>query len=162
PRARPSVNRCYPPSMLGRRGSRIVGGDVFRRLVRARDFLTESYDASVLLEEAARQAGMSPFHFLRVFSRTFDETPRAYVRRLRLERAMERLARGASVTDVCFEVGYASLGSFSTLFAKRLGLSPSAWQRTVRGQVAIKEAVARFFIPCCYLYGVGLRPVDPS
>lgn len=137
--------------MLGTRGSRIVDGDVFRRLVRARDLLADSYDAPVLLETAAREAGMSPFHFLRSFSRTFDETPRAYVQRLRLARAMERLARGASVTDVCFEVGYASLGSFSTLFAKRLGLPPSAWQRSVRGQAAVPEAYARLFIPCCYL-----------
>jgi AraC-like DNA-binding protein len=155
-------SRWYARTMLGPRGSRIIDGDVFRRLVRARDYLTESYDTPVLLGDAARQAGMSPFHFLRSFSRTFGETPRAYVQRLRLERAIDRLARGASVTDVCFEVGYASLGSFSTLFAKRHGLPPSAWQRTVRRQVAVPEAIARLFIPCCYLYGVGLQAVGPS
>lgn len=148
--------------MLGRRGARIIDGEVFRRLVRARDFLTESYDAHVLLEDAARHAGMSPFHFLRSFSRTFGETPRAYVQRLRLERAMDRLARGASVTDVCFEVGYTSVGSFSALFARRLGRPPSVWQRTVRGQVVVPEAFARLFIPCCYLYGVGPHAADPS
>lgn len=137
--------------MLGARGPRIVEGDVFRRLVRARDFLTDSYDAQVSLEDAARQACMSPFHFLRSFSRSFDETPRAYVQRLRLERAAERLARGASVTEACFEVGYASVGSFSALFAKRLGLPPSAWQRSVRSRVAVPEDFARLFIPCCYL-----------
>lgn len=142
--------------MLGPRGSRIVDGDVFRRLVRAREFLAESYDATVLLEEAARHAGMSPFHFLRSFDRTFGETPRAFVQRLRLERAMDRLARGASVTDVCFEVGYASVGSFSALFAKRLGLPPSAWQRRIRRLMAVPEAHARLFIPCCYLYGAVL------
>jgi AraC-like DNA-binding protein len=154
--------RWYARTMLGPRGSRIIDGDVFRRLVRARDYLTASYDTPVLLEDAAREAGMSPFHFLRSYSRAFGETPLAYVQRLRLERAMDRLARGASVTDVCFEVGYASLGSFSSLFAKRHGLPPSAWQRTVRKQVAVPEAIARLFIPCCYLYGVGLQPVGPS
>jgi len=128
-----------------------VDGDVFRRLVQARDFLADSYDATVLLDEAARHAGMSPFHFLRSFSRTFGETPRAYVQRLRVERAMERLARGASVTETCFDVGYTSLGSFSTMFAKRLGLPPSAWQRSVRRQVAVPDAYARLFIPCCFL-----------
>ena len=99
---------------------------------------------------------MSPFHFLRSFSRTFAETPRAYVQRLRLERAMDRLARGASVTVACFDIGYASVGTFSTLFAKRLGLSPSAWRRTVRRQVSVPEGYARLYIPCCYLFGVGL------
>jgi len=128
-----------------------VDGDVFRRLVQARDFLADSYDATVLVEEAARHAGMSPFHFLRSFSRTFGETPRAYVQRLRVERAMERLARGASVTETCFDVGYTSLGSFSTMFAKRLGLPPSAWQRSVRRQAAVPDAYARLFIPCCFL-----------
>ena len=128
-----------------------MDGDVFRRLVQARDFLADSYDATVLVEEAARHAGMSPFHFLRSFSRTFGETPRAYVQRLRVERAMERLARGASVTETCFDVGYTSLGSFSTIFATRLGLPPSAWQRSVRRQAAVPDAYARLFIPCCFL-----------
>ena len=96
---------------------------------------------------------MSPFHFLRSFSRVFGETPHAFVQRLRLERAKDRLARGASVTEVCFDVGYASLGSFSSLFARRVGLPPSQWQRTVRRQVAVPQALARLYIPCCYLYG---------
>ena len=139
--------------MLGARGSRIVDGDVFRRLVRARDFLADSYDATVLLEQAAREAGMSPFHFLRSFSRAFGETPHAFVQRLRLERAKDRLARGASVTEVCFDVGYASLGSFSTLFARRVGLPPSEWQRTVRRRVVVPQALARLYIPCCYFSG---------
>jgi AraC-like DNA-binding protein len=141
--------------MRGPREYGIVDGDVFRRLVRARDFLADSYDATVLLDEAARHAGMSRFHFLRSFARTFGETPRAYVQRLRIERAMDRLARGATVTDACFDVGYTSLGSFSTMFARRLGLSPSEWQRSIRGQVAVPEAYARLFIPCCYLFGPG-------
>ena len=139
--------------MRGSREYGIVDGDVFRRLVRARDFLADSYGATVLLDEAAGHAGMSRFHFLRSFARTFGETPRAYVRRLRIERAMDRLARGATVTDACFDVGYASLGSFSTMFARRLGLPPSEWQRSIRSQVAVPEAYARLFIPCCYLFG---------
>lgn len=103
---------------------------------------------------------MSPFHFLRSFSRVFGETPHAYIQRLRLERAKDALARGASVTDVCFDVGYASLGSFSALFASRVGLPPSEWQRTVRKRVIVPEALARLYIPCCYLYGRETR-VNP-
>jgi len=148
--------------VLGLRGSAIVEGEVFRRLVRARDLLTESYDVPILLEDAARHAGMTPFHFLRSFSRAFGETPRAYVQRLRLERAKDRLARGASVTDVCFEVGYASVGSFSALFARRFGLPPSEWRRTVRGHVAVPEEFARLYIPCCYLFGRETTSAGPS
>src|SRR5262245_54044324 len=133
--------------MLGRRGYRIVDGHLFRRLVRARDFLTETYDEPILIEDAAAEAGMSRFHFLRSYARAFGETPHAYLQRVRLERAMDRLARGASVTDVCFDVGYNSLGSFSTLFARRVGQPPSVWQRTVRSQIAVPQAYARLFIP---------------
>ena len=152
-RSRSGGARCYDPGMFGHRGPRIVERDVFRRLVRAREFLTDGYDAPVPLRDAAREAGMSPFHFLRSFSRAFDETPHAYVQRLRLEHAKERLARGASVTDVCFGVGYASLGSFSSLFARRVGLPPSEWQRKVRNQIAVPEGLSRLFIPCCYFPG---------
>jgi AraC-like DNA-binding protein len=139
--------------MLGSRGTRIVDGGVFRRLVLARDFLTASYDAPVFLKDAACVAGMSSFHFLRSFSRVFDETPGDYVQRLRLARARERLARGAAVTDVCFDVGYASLGSFSALFTRRMGVSPSQWQKRVRGQIVVPEAIARLYIPCCFFPG---------
>jgi AraC-like DNA-binding protein len=139
--------------MLGARGSRIVEAAVFRRLVLAREFLADSYDAPALLNAAAGVAGMSSFHFLRSFSRVFGETPGDYVQSLRLARARERLARGAAVTDVCFDVGYTSLGTFSALFTRRMGVSPSAWQRRVRRQVAVPEALARLYIPCCYFPG---------
>jgi AraC-like DNA-binding protein len=139
--------------VIAPRGSRIVDGEVFRRLLRARERLTDSYDDVVLLREAAREAGMSRFHFLRAFSRAFGETPHGYVQRIRLERARDRLARGVPVTDVCFEVGYASLGSFSSLFTKRMGVSPRAWQKTVRRQVAVPGSLARLYIPCCFFPG---------
>lgn len=139
--------------MLGRRGERIVDSSVFRRLVVARDFLTSSFDAPVVLRDAAERAGISPYHFLRLFSRSFGETPHEYVQRLRLERAKDRLARGAAVTDVCFDVGYSSLGSFSALFARRVGCPPSAWQRSVRRSVAVPESFARLYIPCCFFLG---------
>lgn len=146
-------------SMLGSRGRRIVNGDAFRRLIAARDQMTSRYDTTIVLRDVAELAGMSPFHFLRLFSRAFGETPGVYLRRLRLERAKERLARGAAVTDACFDVGYTSLGSFSTLFARRFGRPPSAWRRDVRSMVTVPESVARLYIPCSFLGdpGAGIR-----
>lgn len=142
--------------MLGARGRRIVAGDVFRRLVEARDFITDCYAAPMELPDLALRAGISPFHFLRLFSRAFDETPHAYLQRVRLERAKDSLARGAAVSDVCFEVGYRSLGSFSALFSRRFGIPPSAWQRGVRRQLSVPESYARLHIPCCFLGWNGL------
>ncbi len=141
--------------MAGSRGRRILDGDVFRRLVVARDYIDSRYNRPLSLDEMAAQAGISPFHFLRLFTRAFDETPAAYVRRLRLERAKERLARGAGVTDTCFDVGYASVGSFSLLFSQRFGRPPSEWRRNVRSTIAVPEAFARLYIPCCFLLGWG-------
>jgi len=148
--------------MLGPRGYRIVDGDVFRRLIVARDYLESCYAAPISLSEAARCAGISRFHFLRSFSRAFGESPHAYLQRVRLERAKERLARGAAVTDACFDVGYSSLGSFSALFARRYGRSPSEWRRDVRLLVAVPEAFAQLYIPCCFLAWWGALPASPG
>jgi AraC-like DNA-binding protein len=148
--------------MLGSRGPRIVEGDVFRRLLRARDAMAARHEAPLVLREAAEVAGFSPFHFHRLFSRVFDETPAAYVRRLRLERARERMARGASVTEACFDVGYASLGSFSLLFAQRYGLPPSQWRRTARRMIAVPEVYARLYVPCCFFPGPQSPRSNPA
>ena len=143
------------------RGRRIVDGDVFRRLVQARDYIESRYNRPLVLDEMAAQAGISPFHFLRLFTRAFDETPGEFVRRLRLERAKERLARGARVTDTCFDVGYSSVGSFSLLFSRRFGRPPSEWRRSARSLVAVPGAFARLYVPCCFLLGWGAGSQSP-
>lgn len=112
------------------------------RLCRARDLLAEM-PASV--DQAAREAGMSPFHFIREFERMFGLTPRQYRTAARLDRAKVLLASGdLSVTDVCFEVGFSSLGSFSDLFARRVGQPPSEYRR--RAMVTVPEIL----YPGCY------------
>lgn len=129
----------------------ILSGEVFRRLLVARDRIEDSYGDALTLDELARSAGLSSFHFLREFSRAFGATPREYLVRVRLERACERLERGASVTGTCFEVGYESLGSFSALFSRRLGRSPQAYQREVRRIIQAPGPIAVLRIPGCLL-----------
>ncbi len=103
------------------------------------------------LPALAREASLSRYHFLRLFHRAFGETPHQYLIRLRLEQAKALLAADrASVTDVCFEVGFSSLGSFSTLFAERVGCPPSAWRRRVWRIQAHPYGLARLGIPCCF------------
>jgi len=82
---------------------------------------------------------MSAFHFIRRFETVFGETPHQFRTRERLTVAQRLLARGRSVTDVCLEVGFSSLGSFSTLFARKIGLSPAAYQRNLRRTVYIPD-----------------------
>jgi AraC-like DNA-binding protein len=104
----------------------------FRRLCRARDLLCDLDGPSLSIEELAREVRISPFHFIRQFEAVFGVTPHQYRIDARLDAAKRLLAARHSVTDVCMEVGFSSLGSFSALFARRVGEAPSAFQRRVR------------------------------
>jgi len=101
----------------------------FRRLCRARDLLTEVTEP-LSIAELARRAGMSQFHFIRQFEALFGTTPHQLRMKARIDHAKRMLSSDqASVTTVCMDVGFASLGSFSSLFARRVGMSPSEYRR---------------------------------
>ena len=135
---------------------RLLDDDVFRRLNRAREYLREHHADAITLEHAARQAGISRFHFLRSFHRAFGTTPHDYLTSVRIERAKDLLARrGASVTHACFEVGFSSLGSFSALFSRRVGAPPSAWQREMRVAAQVPADLAQRLVPWCFAIGFG-------
>jgi AraC-like DNA-binding protein len=113
-----------------RRDGKVLREDARERLQRARAFIADGYDGPIDLERIAAEAELSRFHFLRLFKNAFGETPHAYVTRCRLERAMELLARtDLPVTQVCFEVGFSSLGSFSAWFSRHVGRSPDRFRR---------------------------------
>lgn len=116
---------------LGRAAARLPAlrqatrDELLRRLLRARIFTEDALGEPLSLARVAREAALSPFHFHRLFRSAFGETPSAYVRRRRLERARETLlSTDKPVTEVCLEAGFSSLGSFSTLFRARFGASP--------------------------------------
>lgn len=123
---------------------------VLRRLARARDRLHALPDRTHSLDELAREANMSKFHFLRAFREVYGDTPRGLLSEIRLARSRELLARGKSVTEACLEVGCASLGSFSTAFHARFGESPRALQRRLRAVVAVPDRIARVTVPACF------------
>jgi AraC-like DNA-binding protein len=123
----------------------------YSRLLIAREILRERHSEPLRLCELAAAAGLSEFHFLRAYRAAFGETPHEHFSRLRLEHAKRLLAHGAAVTEVCFAVGYSSLGSFSTRFASLTGQSPRAWQREVRTLVSVPEDLPRLYIPGCFL-----------
>lgn len=113
-----------------RRSTRL---ELYRRLYRARDFLDASLETPASLEETASIACLSPHHFLRVFKEVFRETPHQYLGRKRLARACELLTKTEqSVTQICFDLGFESLGSFSWLFRRRFGVSPKQYRQYVR------------------------------
>lgn len=129
----------------------IIDGDLFRRLCRARDRLHDELSHPLQLPELARSAGVSRFHFLRVFKTCFGETPHEYVSRLRIERSKQLLRAGHSVTDACFEVGFSGLGSFSARFKSEVGVSPSEYARTMRIWSHCPETLASALVPFCFV-----------
>ena len=124
--------------------------DLLRRLCRARDLLSETPGRPVTITDAAREACMSPFHFIRQFEALFGVTPRQFRIGARIDRAKLLLAQGEfSVTEVCLEVGFSSLGSFSDLFARRVGAPPSDYRRRARVMVRVPGFVPQELFPGC-------------
>ncbi len=100
------------------------------RLRRVRDRMDREYTQPLDVEALARGVSMSAGHLSRQFKLAYGESPYSYLMTRRIERAMTLLRRGdLSVTDVCFEVGCSSLGTFSTRFTELVGTSPSVYRR---------------------------------
>jgi AraC-like DNA-binding protein len=121
--------------------------EVLERLNRARKFIDLCYDLPLDLDEISSHACFSRYHFLRLFRRAFNKTPHQYLVERRIEKAKELLSgNDLRVTDVCFEVGFQSLGSFSSLFHKSVGHPPITFREKSRETRAAKRQ-----IPGCFL-----------
>ncbi len=125
-------------------------GATLRRLVRARDLLHAEATRGPTLDELAGATGLSRAHLARQFAQTFGLPPRQYLVQLRLDQAKRALAARDSVTDVCYQVGFESLGTFSASFRRRTGMSPREWQRAARPFVQ-SRGVPVLYIPACFL-----------
>jgi AraC-like DNA-binding protein len=113
-----------------------------RRMLRARDLMDRSYIQPLDIPTLARVACVSEAHFIRTFRATFGETPHRYLQRRRVERSMFLLRETSrSVTDICFDVGFTSLGTFSRTFREIMGVSPSAYRKRVSAQA----------VPTCFV-----------
>ena len=110
----------------------------FRNFCHARELLSEYSENQRSVKSIAQEIAVSPFHFIRQFEAIFGVTPHQFRIQNRLEEAKLLLAKGEySVTEVCMEVGFSSLGSFSDLFTRRVGSSPRAYQRRARSLVQV-------------------------
>jgi len=121
------------------------------QLRKVRDRIDREYAEPLDVEDLARGVHMSAGHLSRQFRQAYGESPYSYVMTRRIERAMALLRRGdLNVTEVCFEVGCSSLGTFSTRFTELVGVPPSTYRST--------EAGAMEGIPPCVAKQVS-RPV---
>ncbi|KAB2380168.1 helix-turn-helix transcriptional regulator [Actinomadura montaniterrae] len=115
------------------------------RLRRVRDRIDREYARPLDVEALARGVNMSAGHLSREFRAAYGESPYSYLMTRRIERAMALLRRGdLTVTEVCFEVGCSSLGTFSTRFAELVGMPPSAYrQRAAEAPGELPSCVAK-------------------
>jgi len=125
--------------------------DTNRRLLRARDVMDRSYADPLNVDELARVALMAPTHFIREFKRVFAETPYRYLQRRRVERAMFLLRHSRrTVTDICANVGFTSLGTFSRTFAAIVGVAPTAYREASVSSRAPTSFAMRWTRPASY------------
>jgi AraC-like DNA-binding protein len=112
-----------------------------QRAVEAALWIDEHASEPIDLERAAREAGLSPFHFLRLFAAVLGVTPHQYLVRSRLRRAARLLAEGdRPITDVALDVGFADLSNFVRTFHRAAGVSPRAFRRTARRRARSLDA----------------------
>jgi len=136
----------------------MIHPELLRRLCGARDLLRDFEEhVPISVSAVARSTGLTHFHFIRLFKAMFGETPHQYRSRAQIEKAKHLLILSdSSVTDVCMAVGFSSLGSFSALFSRRVGMSPSEFQRRYRPGSAPEPRLPASLIPGCLTLMTGI------
>src|SRR3954469_1834979 len=104
--------------------------ELYERIIAAKLFIDENYQEQLNLEEISQKAFLSRFHFHRLFLQVYKRTPHQYLTSKRIDKAKNLLAENKKVTEVCNEVGFESLGSFSVLFKKEIGFAPQYYRNT--------------------------------
>lgn len=128
---------------------------LYRRLVQAKLFIDTHYAEPIDLEAIADEAFFSKFHFIKQFKSIYRQTPHQYLISIRIGKAQQLLKAGVPVSDACYQVGFESLPSFSGLFKRVTGMTPSAYlaeQQDLKVQMA---ATPLGFIPGCFAHKNG-------
>lgn len=128
---------------------------LYRRIVQAKLFIDNNYTNKIDLDCISEEAYFSKFHFIRLFKSAYGKTPHQYLIYVRIEKAKLLLKDEGSVSSACFSVGFESISSFSGLFSKLVGKSPTKYLKLhQRTKLKIVESPLRF-VPGCYAYQHG-------
>jgi AraC-like DNA-binding protein len=128
---------------------------LYRRIVQAKLFIDNRYADKIDLDNISDEAYFSKFHFIRLFKTIYGKTPHQYLKYVRIEKAQQLLREDNPVSNTCFLVGFDSLTSFSGLFKRVVGISPSAY---LAQQQALKRQIRKTplaFVPGCYAHQNG-------
>jgi AraC-type DNA-binding domain-containing proteins len=128
---------------------------LYRRVVQAKLFIDERFAESIDLDNIADEAYFSKFHFIRLFKNIYNKTPHQYLTQVRIEKAKLLLSTDISISEVCYSVGFESMSSFSGLFKKTVGISPSKFQQQQQQRKAAIAERPLNFIPNCFAENKG-------
>lgn len=128
---------------------------LYRRIVQAKLYIDKFYSEKIDLDNIADEAYFSKFHFIRLFKSIYAKTPHQYLTMVRIEKARQFLQQGKSVSEVCFLIGYDSVSTFSGLFNKLVGKTPSDYADYYKERKTKIETSPLAFIPGCYSFMHG-------
>jgi AraC-like DNA-binding protein len=128
---------------------------LYRRIVQSKLFIDLHFAEGIDLGNIADEAFFSRFHFIRLFSKIYGKTPHQYLTGVRIREAKLLLKKGNPVSDTCFSVGFESLSSFTALFKKHTGLTPSAFREQQLAREERTVHVPLQFIPNCFAEAKG-------
>jgi AraC-like DNA-binding protein len=123
---------------------------LYRRIVQSKLFIDEHYAGTMELDRIAGEACFSKFHFIRLFKKLYGKTPHQYLSFVRIEKAKLLLTERLSITEVCFSVGFDSVASFTGLFKRTVGKTPSAYQAEQHQHRADTIAMPLRHVPYCF------------
>src|SRR5258708_4617401 len=131
--------------------------DIYQRIATAKIYIDDNYRESIGLEEISQQAFLSRFHFHRLFTKIYRQTPHQYLTQKRLDKARELLSENKPVTEVCNEVGFESIGSFSVLFKKEIGFAPTYYRNMAWLKKQKQKEQPKTVIPHCFIESYNLE-----
>ncbi len=128
---------------------------LYKRIVQAKLFIDENYFNKIDIDHISDEAFFSKFHFIRLFKEIYGKTPYQYLTSVRIEKAIVLFQNGRSVSEVCFSVGFETLSSFSKLFKKNVGSSPSDFlkQEQYKNQQIIENPL--HYVSGCFALKFG-------
>jgi AraC-like DNA-binding protein len=124
---------------------------LYRRIVYAKLFIDTHFAEKIDLDNIAYEAFFSKFHFIRVFHDIYKKTPYQYLSFVRIEKAKQLLESGLQVAQVCYDVGFESVSSFTSLFKRVVGQTPAAYQIQEQRRIVAMTKTPLKFIPNCFM-----------
>lgn len=123
---------------------------LYKRIVQAKLFIDEHYADNPDLNNISDEACFSRFHFIRLFKEIYGYTPHQYLIHVRIEHAKLLLQEGGYITDVCYTLGFSSISSFTGLFKRKTGLTPSAYQQQQSARNVAMNHKPLQYVPACF------------